>query len=242
MKKKDRFDKFYPSGKQLILFASASDLDDVPTEPEDTYEHFMNTTTQGVAEQELIMQIRTMGLGGVAYATGLTLNFYSGKFLYAVRNHPRNFSCFLVHKGMYLDKEEQQNRQLILHLIRTKGKRQSIKEIKTLNKQKLKAPTTYHKMSLQIYYFHGLCTMFFGQFIWASQAMTSLIQLLDRNKHGFKAREQSDPHFCSKFMYAINTRYQIWLEECMQLTQCNRIDNSLLVFQIHHRASPLWDF
>ncbi len=169
----------------------------------------MNATTQGVAEQELSMQFRTMGLGDMAYATSLTLNLYSGKFLYAIRNHLNNFSCFLVHKGTYLDKEEQQNCQLILHLIKTKSKGQSIEEIKTLNKQKLKAPTTYHEMSLQFNYFCGLCTMFFGQFSWASQAMTSLIQLLDRNKHAFKAREQTDPHFCSKFMYAIDTCYQI---------------------------------
>jgi hypothetical protein len=73
--------------------------------------------------------------------------------------------------------------------------------------------------------------MFFGQFSWASQAMTSLIRLLDRNKHAFKAREQTDPHFCSKFMYAIDTRYQIWLRECMQLTQHNRINDSLLDFK-----------
>jgi hypothetical protein len=84
-KKKDHFDKFHPSAKQLILFALASDLDDAPTEPEDTCERFMNTTTQDDVEQELSMQFRTMGLGDVAYATGLTLNLYSGKFLYAIR-------------------------------------------------------------------------------------------------------------------------------------------------------------
>ncbi len=86
-------------------------------------------------------------------------------------------------------------------------------------------------MSLQFDYFHGLCTMFFGQFSWASQAMTSLIQSLDRNKHAFKAREQTDPHFCSKFMYVINVPFQIWLKECMQLTQCNHIKDFLLNFK-----------
>ncbi len=155
----------------------------------------MNATTQGVVEQELSMQFKMMGLGDVACSTGLTLNLYSGKFLYAVRDHPSNFSCFSIHKGMYLDKEEQQNHQLILHLIEIKGKGQSIEEIKTLNKQKLKALTMYHKKSLQFDYFRGLCIMFFGQFSWASQAMTSLIQLLDRNKHAFKAREQTNPLF-----------------------------------------------
>jgi hypothetical protein len=79
-KKKDRFDKFHPSAKQLILIALVLDPDDIPTEPKDKCERFMNTTTEGVAEQELSMQFKTMGLGDVAYATGLTLNLYSGKF------------------------------------------------------------------------------------------------------------------------------------------------------------------
>jgi hypothetical protein len=203
-KKKDQFHKFHPSAKQLILFASASDINDVPTKPEDTCEHFMNATTQGIAEQELSMQFRAMGLGDVAYATGLTLNLYSGKFLYAVHNNPSNFSCFSIHEGNHLDKEEQQDRQLLLHLIETKGKGQSIEEIKSLNKQIIKAPTTYHEMLLQLDFFCGLCTIFFGQFSWAMHLMTSLITALEKNKHSFKARERTNPHFCSKFMYAIN--------------------------------------
>ncbi len=32
-------------------------------------------------------------------------------------------------------------------------------------------------------------------------------------------------------MYAIDTRYQIWRKECMQLTQRNRVDDSLLDFE-----------
>jgi hypothetical protein len=52
----------------------------------------MNTTTHGVAEQELNMHFKGLGLSEMAYATGLTLNLYSGKFLYAVQNNPSNFS------------------------------------------------------------------------------------------------------------------------------------------------------
>jgi hypothetical protein len=109
-KKKDRFTKFHPSPKQLILFASAPNAKDVPLKIEDTCKHFMNATTQGVAKQVLNMQFKAMGLGDVAYATGLTLNLYSGKFLYAVHNNPSNFLCFSCHKGTHLDKAEKQNR------------------------------------------------------------------------------------------------------------------------------------
>jgi hypothetical protein len=67
----------------------------------------MNATTQGVATQELNMQFKAMGLGDVVYTTGLTLNLYSGKFLYAIYNNPSNFSCLSYHKGTHLDKEEE---------------------------------------------------------------------------------------------------------------------------------------
>jgi hypothetical protein len=176
------------------------------------------------------MQFRAMELGDVAYTTGLTLNMYSGKFLYTVQNNPSNFSCFFVHKGTHLDKEEQQDCQLFLHLIETKGKGQSIEEINLLNKQIIKAPTTYHEMLLELNFFCGVCTMFFGQFSWAAHLMTSLITVLKKSKHSFKAQERTNPHFCSKFMYAIDTRFQLWLKECMLQTQWNSLDDSILNF------------
>ncbi len=101
--------------------------------------------THGIAEQELNMWLKNLGLSKMAFATGLTLNLYSGKFLYAVRNNPSNFSCFSIYGGNHLDKQNQQDQQFILHLIETKGKGQSIKDIKDLNKQKIKAPTKIHR-------------------------------------------------------------------------------------------------
>jgi hypothetical protein len=121
--KKDDFVKFHPSTKQSILFASASDKDSVPNELKDTCKHFMNARTHGIAEQKLSMQLREQGLGKMTYATGLSLNLYPGRLMYAVRDNPSNFSCFSIHKGTHLDKEEHQDRQLIFYLIETKGKR-----------------------------------------------------------------------------------------------------------------------
>jgi hypothetical protein len=72
--------------------------------------------------------------------------------------------------------------------------------------------------------------MFFGQFSWAVHLMTSLITALKKNKHSFKTQERTDPHFCSKFMYAIDIRFQLWLKECMLQTQQNRVDDSILNF------------
>jgi hypothetical protein len=164
----------------------------------------------------------------MAFAAGLTLNLYSGKFLYTVRNNPSNFSCFSTYKGNHLDKQNQQDRQLILHLIKTKGKGKSIEDIKDLNKQKIKAPTTYIKMMQQFEGFSGLISIFFGRYSVAHQAITSVIQLVNRSKQSFKAQVRTDTEFCCKFMYAVDTRFQLWLEDCMTATQRDRIDDSIL--------------
>ncbi len=92
MRKKDCISKFHPSAKKIILFASAPDAKDVLVELKETCNCFMNAAMQGVVEQELNIQFKMMGLGNMAYATGLTFNLYSGKFLYAIRSNPSNFS------------------------------------------------------------------------------------------------------------------------------------------------------
>jgi hypothetical protein len=240
-KKKDHFNKFHPDTKKMITFASAPDAEAAPNVPEDTCERFINATSQGIAEQELCIQFRQMGLGEMAYATGLILNLYNGRFLYAIRNSPSNFSCFSVHEGSNIDEEEQQSRQLLLHLIEKEGKGRSVEELKALNKQILKAPSSYHDMVLQFNY--PFCQMFFGQFSWACQAMISLIETLEKNKNSFQARARSDPLFCSKFMYAVNLRYQIWLEDCSLANRRDQVDDGALQFgtlikMVRHSSWP----
>jgi hypothetical protein len=128
----------------------------------------------------------------MTYATGLSLILYSGRFMYTDRDNPSNFSCFSIYGGTHLDEEEQQDRQLILHLIKTKGRGQSIEEIKSLNKQQEKVPTTYTEMIEQFAGFKGLINIFFGQFSVAHQAITALTKQVEKCKSAFKAKEQAD--------------------------------------------------
>jgi hypothetical protein len=126
--------------------------------------------------------------------------------------------------------EEHQDRQLILHLIKTKGKGQSIEEIKSLNKQQVKVPTTYAEMIEQFAGFKGLINIFFGQFSIAHQAVTALTKQVEKCKSAFKARDRADQKFCCKFMYAVNTHFQLWLEDCMTATMRTNVDDTILDF------------
>lgn len=59
-KKKDRFKKLHASTKQLILFASAEDATDIPTEVIKSCTHFINAESVGNAKQELNLQFKNL--------------------------------------------------------------------------------------------------------------------------------------------------------------------------------------
>jgi hypothetical protein len=78
----------------------------------------------------------------------------------------------------------------------------------------------------------------------AHQAITTLIKQVEKCKLAFKAREQADQKFCCKFMYAVNTSFQLWLEDCMTATMRTNVDNTILNFQglieqVHFRTFEL---
>jgi hypothetical protein len=228
-KKKDRFKKLHSSTKQLILFASADDADDVPPEVVDSCKRFINAETTGIAEQELNLQFKNLGLQDAAFSPGLTQALYAGKFIWADKSTPSNFSPFSFFEVEPLAIAEQQNRHLILHLVETQGKGKTLDEIKASNKQEVKAPTTYLEMTHQLSFFAGACSIFFGENSIPCQAVTALVTLVERNRHILKARE-ADKKFMSQFLFAVDTRFQLWLDECMTLTCRSQVDDSMLNF------------
>ena len=228
-KKKDRFKKLHSSTKQLILFASATDADDVPLEVEDSCKRFINAETVGIAEQELNLQFKNLGLHDAAFSPGLTQALYAGKFTWADKSTPSNFSPFSFFEVEPLAIADQQNRHLILHLVETQGKGKTLDEIKASNKQEVKAPTTYLELIHQLNFFAGACSIFFGENSIACQAVTALVALVERNRHILKTRE-ADKKFMSQFLFAVDTRFQLWLDECTTLTCRNQVDDSMLNF------------
>jgi hypothetical protein len=78
--------------------------------------------------------------------------------------------------------------------------------------------------------FKGLINIFFGQFSVAHQAIAALTKQVEKCKSAFKARERADQKFYCKFMYAVDTRFQLWLEDCMTATMRTNVDDTILNF------------
>ncbi len=44
----------------------------------------------------------------------------------------------------------------------------------------------------------------------------------------FEAQERADTDFCSKFILAVDTHFQLWLKDCRFAVQCDRVNSSIL--------------
>lgn len=226
-KKKDRLKKFHPSIKQLILFASADDADMVPEEILDSCKRVINADNVINAEQELNLQFGNLGMQDAHFAPGFVTALYSGKFVWSKNFTPNNLSPFMICEGEPLLSPENNQRRLTLHLEDTTGKTSD--DITTGGKLTVKAPTTFHEMLQQLKFFHGACTIFFGPSSVAVTSLKALIDLVDKNKHIFKSNE-IETEFMSKFLFAVDRRFQLWMESCMIQTTRTKVDDSVLNF------------
>ena len=230
-KKKDRLKKFHSSIKQMILFASAEDADDLPDDVHESCRRFFNAETVINAEQELTLQFSNKGMQDAQFAHGFINSIYAGKFAWNKNFTPSNFSPFMIYEAEPLLAANQSSRHLILHLEDTNGKSSEEVSVATTSaKHSVKAPTTYHEMIQQLKYFQVACTVFFGEKSIASVSLTALIQLVELNKHIFKSCEV-DKEFMSKFLFAIDKRFQLWLESCTTLPNRAAVDDSVLHFR-----------
>lgn len=226
-KKKDRLKKFHPSIKQLILFASAEEADAVPDEILDSCKRVFNADTITNAEQELTLQFSNMGMQDANFAPSFVTSLYSGKFMWSKNFTPSNFSPFMIFEAEPLLAPDQSQRHLILHLEDTTGK--NSEDITQSGKLTVKAPTKFHEMFHQLKFFRGACVIIFGASSIAASSLHALIQLVDNSKHIFKSHE-IDIEFMSKFLLAVDKRFQLWLESCMTLSTRTEVDDSVLNF------------
>ena len=84
-------------------------------------------------------------------------------------------------------------------------------------------------MIQQLQFFTGACAIFFGENSIPCSAISALVALVERNRLILKARE-ANKTFMSQFLFAVDTRFQLWLDDCMSAPSRNQVDDSILNF------------
>jgi hypothetical protein len=78
--------------------------------------------------------------------------------------------------------------------------------------------------------FTGANNIFLGKLSVRSQCLYLLQTLIDPNKSIFRARECLNKEFPSKFLYAVDLHYQIWLKQRRIPTNCSDINDTIINF------------
>ena len=227
---KNRVKHLHESTIKMFLFASAMDNESVPTELTESCKRIINSKTVALAEQELNLQFESRGLDMVSFPTGYTSNMYNGILLWSSMDTPSNHSPFTFSEAEPIRMSEQMNRHLTLQLILTQGKGMTVDEIKAANKQEVNAPMSFNDMTMQLNMFTVANDIFLGELSVGSQCLRALLTMVEANRTTFKARAIADEEFYSKFLFAVDSRYQIWLRKNRKALNRNEVNDNIIDF------------
>jgi hypothetical protein len=71
----------------------------------------------------------------------------------------------------------------------------------------------------------------FGKLSVISQCLKALANMMNHHKSIFKAKEHLDEEFPAKFLLAVDTRVQIWLNHCKSAKNHDEVDDSIIYFR-----------
>ena len=107
----------------------------------------------------------------------------------------------------------------------------SVKEIKSSNRQEVHPPMNFHKLQERLLMFTVATDILFGKLSVGSQCLKALSIMINCYKSIFKAKERLNKEFPAKFLFVVDTRFQIWLNDCKSAKFCNEINNLIIDFR-----------
>jgi len=107
----------------------------------------------------------------------------------------------------------------------------SVEEIKASNKQEAHPPMNFHELQEQLLMFTVASIILFGELSVGVQCLKALVNMMNCHKSIFKAKECLDEEFLAKFLLAVNTRFQIWLTDCILAKNREEVDDSISDFR-----------
>jgi hypothetical protein len=232
--KKDRIKDMHASISNMILMASATDLDWIGTFS-NSFKAFYNSKNQGYADLELHHQFDAKDLQNLGFAEGTVLALWSGLLKRLNPTAPSNCTpyafCELQPMNM-----NQKSRSLICTMINQRGGlAQSTEEIKAKAKQEVLAPENYNKMLFQLKAFVALIKILFGDKSITALKLQAFVRQIETHNVFYKGYAALDDFFPTKVLWTVCTRFQLYLENCTRAKDQKEVDCSLINFSPDHR-------
>ena len=157
------------------------------------------------------------------------MNIYNGNFLRAFDESPSNFSPFSFPKKSLFGKNPE-TECLILQLKELAGRGLSNDDVESALKQGVKVPKSIEEMRFSIFNTTAAASFFFSKWSLLSTKLLEVHNHLVRHYPIYEASLAKDHLFTAKFLFAIDTRIQIWLKMCEIKEFREDVDDKLLNF------------
>jgi len=226
--KKNKVKDLHPAVLNMLLNAAATNSESRPEDLPESCKAFFNRKSAGQADEELKLQFENLDMGDVFISYSLVQALFGGKLTYPAMGSPCNLSAFSFCERDPSTDDDEDRRGLVIHLAKEEGKGRSLEEIKSSTRQVVRAPSDYNSLITQLEYFWGAYCIFFGPDSIATLAVKSIIEEVAEQKIKFKKASNRDKTFATRFLYAVDVRFQEFLHLCKLAKNRDDIDDRIL--------------
>ena len=106
----------------------------------------------------------------------------------------------------------------------------TVDEFKAANKQEVNPPISFNDMTMQLNMFTVANNIFLEELSVGSQCLHALLTMVEANRTTFKAHAITDEEFYSKFLFTVDSRYQIWLHQNRNARNRNEVNDNTIDF------------
>ena len=228
-KSKKGFGKLDSSTKNLILNASSSNSEIAAGSATETCIDFFKQSSHGNARLHFIRSLKHFYKAQTDVSAGVITSIFNGGFTRAYDDSPSNFSTFSFPEKKIFAKHAITD-CIILQLKEVSGKGLSNDDVEAALKQGIEIPTSIDSMRYSIFNIAAASKFFFVIYSLLSQALIKVHNHIIQNRTTYLSLSFQDKMFISKFLFAVDTRINLWLESCEESQMRDEVDDDLINF------------
>ena len=233
---KKGFEKLDESIKNLILNAASPNNEIAAATPPTTCSSFFKQSSHGNARLNFIRSLKHQFGASVEVSAGVITSIYNGGFLWTHDDSPSNFSAFSFPEKQIFGKNAMTD-CIILQLKEISGKGLSTTDVEAALKQGIQIPTSVDSMRYSLLNLTSASKFFFSDDSLLSNKLTQVYNHIIRHRITYMSMAHQDRFFIAQFLFALDTRINLWLESCESCKFRDEVDDSLIDFtEILHKV------
>ena len=228
--KKKAFKKLQTATKNMILMASSSNGEIKAGAPSEDCNDFYSQSTNADARTFLEKTLKHKWGCNVQILPGVATSLYNSNFSRDYAENPSNFSPFSFPKKPFAGRRNLERESMAMQLRELSGEGSSKADIENALNQDITIPKQIDFMRHNIKNFIGVSCFFFSHHSILPNRIAAMDQHIEKNLEIYEALQFNNKYFSAEFLFSINNRVHLWLQQCEAATHRDKVDDSLIDF------------